>query len=63
MARTLATLGDQILFKRNDQTFTGKVMRVKENSVLVNISDEDAEKLKLETPITVVAHHHYKILS
>lgn len=63
MDNTLAQVGDHIEFKRNGIAVIGEVIRVKAGSVLAKISDYDAERLKLETPITVISHKHYKILT
>jgi uncharacterized protein YkvS len=58
----MAKEGDTIRFKRHDLSITGTVVKVKEESVLVQISDEDALLLKIDTPITVVSHKNYKII-
>ncbi|MGD6857016.1 DUF2187 family protein [Bacillus infantis] len=58
----MAKEGDVIRFKRHDLSITGTVVKVKEESVLVQISDEDALMLKIDTPITVVSHKNYKIV-
>ncbi|WP_409974502.1 DUF2187 family protein [Bacillus sp. Bva_UNVM-123] len=58
----IAIVGDKILFKRNKLSISGEVVKVKEESVIVKISDSDAEKIKIETPLTVVAHKNYEII-
>jgi len=58
----IALEGDKVLFKRNKLSILGEVVKVKEESVIVKISESDAEKLKIETPLTVVAHKNYKII-
>ncbi|MDP4086886.1 MAG: DUF2187 family protein [Bacillota bacterium] len=55
--------GDKVLFKRKDFTIIGEVLRVKEESVIVQISNSDAELIDVQTPLTVVSHKHYKKLS
>lgn len=60
--KTLADTGDTILFHRQGQQFTGKVVKVKEESVLVSLTHQDAKLLHIETPITVVAHKNYQLL-
>lgn len=58
----VANKGDRIRFERLGYTIIGEVVRVKEESVLVSISEYDAERLKIDTPITVVSHKNYKLL-
>lgn len=58
----IAEEGDQIRFKRNNLSINGEVIKVKESSVIVQLSHTDAERIKLDTPYTVVSHKHYKVL-
>ena len=59
----MANEGDKILFKRNSVSIIGEVIQVKEGSVVVQINDSDAERIKIDTPITVVSHKNYKIVN
>lgn len=58
-----AKIGQKIRFKRNDIEITGIVSLVKENSVIVDISDEEAKKLDYSTNKTLVRHSKYEIVS
>ncbi|KKK38452.1 hypothetical protein WQ57_07535 [Mesobacillus campisalis] len=61
--RTLQNVqvGDLVLCSRHGIAFFGTVTKVKESSVIVKLSQEDAQKLDLETPFTVVSHKNYVI--
>ncbi len=58
----IALKGEKVLFKRNTFFILGEVVKVNEGSVIVKISESDAVKLKIDTPLTVVAHKNYKII-
>lgn len=58
----IAMIGDKILFKRHNLSIIGAVVKVNEASVIVKIDDSDAEKLKIDTPLTVVAHKNYEVI-
>lgn len=57
-----ATTGDTILFNRNGIKIIGKVIKIREESVIVSVSQKDAAKLRIETPITVVSHKNYQLI-
>lgn len=57
-----ANTGDIILFERNSSTYEGKVFNVRINSVLVEISNTDAQTLGYEQPNTVVRHGNYRVV-
>lgn len=61
--RKKANKGDVILFERNNNTYEGTVFLVRTNSVLVEISNQDAKTLGYEQPNTVVGHGKYTICS
>lgn len=61
--RKKATIGDVILFERNNKMYEGKVFLVRPKSVLVEISNEAAKVLGYEQPNTVVGHGNYFILA
>lgn len=54
--------GDRVLFTRKDISIIGTVKKVKEESVLVEISTQYAQRIHAETPLTVVSHQHYQIV-
>ncbi|WP_313801198.1 DUF2187 family protein [Cytobacillus sp.] len=58
----IANEGDQIRFKRNNLSINGEVIKVKESSVIVQISPSDADRINIDTPYTVVSHRNYKLL-
>lgn len=59
----IASEGDQVLFKRNNLSINGEVIKVKESSVIVQISPSDAERIRIDTLYTVVSHRNYKLLN
>ncbi|AIE58933.1 DUF2187 family protein [Bacillus methanolicus] len=61
MARTKAKIGDHILFQRKDQIIEGIVEIVRENSVIIEISQDAAQELGYETNKTVVKHSNYVV--
>ena len=63
LKRNHATYGDTIQFKRNGLIIQGVVEMYRENTVLVSISDSDAAKLLLESPITLVNHKNYIVIN
>ena len=58
----IAMIGDKIRFIRNKFSIIGEVVKVNEASVIVKIDDSVAEKLKIDTPLTVVAHKNYDVI-
>lgn len=58
-----ASIGNTIKFERNGYTIYGEVESYREHTVLVLISDADAAKLHLESPITLVNHKNYTVIS
>lgn len=58
----IALKGDNVFFKRSQQSIIGEVITVKDESVIVKISESDAIKLNIETPLTVVSHKNYKVI-
>lgn len=56
-----ALVGDVIQFERNDTLFIGTVVSLRENSVIVELTTNDAVKLELENERTVVSHKKYKL--
>ncbi|KKK36478.1 hypothetical protein WQ57_19205 [Mesobacillus campisalis] len=58
-----AKVGDTILFKRKNNNWSGTVFLVRDNSVLVHISEQAAMHLNYETVSTVVRHDNYDVIS
>lgn len=58
----MAAESDMVLFKRKSFSIIGEVLDVKEGSVIVKISDSDANRINVDTPLTVVSHKNYKIV-
>lgn len=58
-----ATIGQTIVFQRKELAVIGKVEKHLDNSVIVNIPVKDAKELGYESPLTVVNHKNYKIIS
>ncbi|MCM3619641.1 YkvS family protein [Sutcliffiella horikoshii] len=56
-----AKLGELVTFSRGDQEFNGRVSIINPNSVIVEISKEDARTLDYETNYTVVNHRRYRV--
>lgn len=56
-----AKVGDIILFERKERTHEGKVTKVQDNSVLVQIDDYSKAVLGYENNNTVVSHKNYTI--
>lgn len=54
--------GDIVKFIRNGMMIMGKVLKVREASVIVSISNDDAEALNLDTPFTIVSNKNYVIV-
>lgn len=56
-------LGDNILFSRKGHHLEGTVIIIRDNSVIVTISEQDSEILDYDTNQTVVNHSHFTIIS
>ncbi|MEK3992728.1 DUF2187 family protein [Robertmurraya sp. FSL R5-0851] len=55
--------GDKITFSRNGMIFEGTIVVVNENTVIVEITEDDQKLLLLPNNRTVVSHSNYKNLS
>ncbi|CAM3238153.1 DUF2187 domain-containing protein [Filibacter tadaridae] len=55
-------IDEQITFVRNDFEVNGTIFKILENSVIVEISEEDADKIGAASNLTVVAHKNYSIV-
>ena len=47
-------MGEQIKFKRGNQVYYGKIVKVKFNTVIVEVSVETQIELNIDTNLTVV---------
>jgi uncharacterized protein YkvS len=62
MAKNNAKIGDRISFQRKNLSIEGEVEIVRDNSVIVRISENANKKLEYETAKTVVSHSNYVII-
>lgn len=54
-------VGEEIKFTRNGFEVKGRIHKILEQSVIVELSDEDAEKIGAKSNLTVVSHKNYSI--
>lgn len=54
-------IGKEIGFERRGKTIHGKVVHIKEVSIIVQLQQEDIDFLGLENELTVVNHKNYII--
>ncbi|MDN4606242.1 DUF2187 family protein [Sporosarcina highlanderae] len=54
-------INEEISFIRNDHEVNGTIHKILENSVIVKISDNDAERIGVASNLTVVAHKNYSV--
>ncbi len=59
---TNAKAGDIVTFMRNGMNFIGTVIVTNENTVIVDLNEDDAKKLLLPNNRTVIRHSNYKKL-
>ena len=52
---------EEISFVRNDHKVYGTIYKILENSVIVQISNEDAELIGAPSNLTVVSHKNYSV--
>ncbi|MED1201641.1 DUF2187 family protein [Heyndrickxia acidicola] len=57
-----ARIGDVVRFIRKDKTFTGTVITIRENSVIVELSPKMGMLLGYDNNLTVVSHRNYLII-
>ncbi len=55
-------IGDVIYFKRGNLFIFGEIIKLREVSCIVEISEAYATELKLATTRTVVRHGNYKVI-
>ncbi|MCM3088307.1 DUF2187 family protein [Bhargavaea ginsengi] len=54
-------VGEVISFVRNDHEVIGKIEKILENSVIVQITKDDAEAIGVPSDRTVVSHKNYHV--
>ncbi|MBD7985470.1 DUF2187 family protein [Sporosarcina sp. Sa2YVA2] len=54
-------IDEEISFVRNDHEVNGTIFKILENSVIVKISEEDADLIGVASNLTVVAHKNYSV--
>lgn len=52
---------EEISFVRNDYKVYGTIYKILENSVIVQISSEDADLIGAASNLTVVSHKNYSV--
>ncbi len=55
-------IGEKISFIRNGVYVFGTIHKILENSVIVEISEKDAEQIGAASSLTVVAHKNYTVV-
>ncbi|MEI4771697.1 DUF2187 family protein [Psychrobacillus sp. FJAT-51614] len=55
-------IDEKISFTRNDHEVQGTIFKILEQSVIVEISTEDAKKINVPSNLTVVSHKNYTVL-
>jgi len=55
-------IDEKISFTRNNHEVQGTIFKILEQSVIVEISTEDAKKINVPSNLTVVSHKHYTVL-
>ena len=55
-------IDEEISFVRNDHEVSGTIFKILENSVIVEISSKDAERIGAASNLTVVSHKNYSVI-
>ena len=55
-------IDEKISFVRNEHEVNGTIIKILENSVIVEISSKDAERIGAASNLTVVAHKNYSVV-
>jgi uncharacterized protein YkvS len=61
-AHKTVQVGDAVRFIRKGKTFVGKVITIRENSVIVEVSPKMGKQLGYDNNLTVVSHRNYFIV-
>ncbi|MBT2583766.1 DUF2187 family protein [Planococcus sp. ISL-109] len=56
-------IGEWISFTRNGVDVNGTIFKIMDNSVIVEISPEDAKEIGAPSNMTVISHKKYKIVA
>jgi len=56
-------VGLEVLFIRNNEKVKGKIIKALDRSAIIEISQEDADKIESPITLTVVNHNNYKIIT
>ncbi|KKI88941.1 hypothetical protein WQ54_28925 [Bacillus sp. SA1-12] len=56
-------VGLEVFFIRNNQKVKGKIIKVLDRSAILEISQEDADKIESPSTLTVVNHNHYEMIT
>lgn len=59
--KTIANVGDTVVFERKELFILGEVIKVQENTVMVELHEGFAFDLNLSTNLTVVNHKNYEL--
>jgi len=54
-------IDEEISFVRNDHRVNGTIHKILENSVIVKISEDDADRIGVASNLTVVSHKNYTV--
>lgn len=55
-------IGEWISFTRNGVDVNGTIFKIMDNSVIVEISPEDAKEIGAPSNMTVISHKKYRII-
>ena len=55
-------IDEKISFTRDNHEVQGTIFKILEQSVIVEISTEDAKKINVPSNLTVVSHKHYTVI-
>ncbi|KXH83796.1 DUF2187 family protein [Sporosarcina sp. HYO08] len=55
-------IDEKISFIRNDHEVNGTIVKILENSVIVEISPKDADLIQAASNLTVVSHKNYSVV-
>ena len=55
-------IDEEISFVRNDHEVNGTIHKILENSVIVKISEDDANRIGVASNLTVVSHKNYSLV-
>lgn len=54
-------VGEEIKFSRNGFDVKGRIHKILDHSVIVELSDEDAQHIGAKSNLTVVSHKKYSV--